>query len=152
MQLVFAYYYLCDLSAFVVNSFLDTAAVGFLDCVQAALGFGRAAPASGAFVGFAQTDSSRAGPAADARIALVVERVVGNILGEDPFPDVAFGGVRQRTDLHEVEFFVPTNNRCLRTVGALIMAGRCIRPIRTNAASTARSKSCVARPKANTRG
>ncbi len=119
MQLVFAYYYL---SAFVVNSFLDTAAVGFLDCVQAALSFGRAAPATGTFVGFPQANGPRARPAADAGVTLVVERVVRNVLGENPFPDVAFGHIRQRTDFYEIEFLVPTHDRRLRAVSALIAA------------------------------
>ena len=57
---------------------LNAAAVLFCNRMQAALGFSHAAPAAGTFVGFFGADSSRAGPATDARIALIVQRIIGN--------------------------------------------------------------------------
>ena len=62
---------------------LNAAAVLMLDDVEAAFLFVRSGPAAGALV-FAFGDGPGARPAADARIALIVERVVRNsMLGDE---------------------------------------------------------------------
>src|SRR6185437_8789372 len=55
-------------------------------------------PAAGTVI-LAGLDGARARGAADARIASVVQHVVGQLLREDIGPDVGFGPVEQRTHL-----------------------------------------------------
>src|SRR6476620_8913232 len=74
--------------------------------VQAALDLACAAPAAGALV-LAEHHGPRAGPAADARVALIVQRVVRNVFVGDQLPDILLRPVRQRADLHEAELLVP---------------------------------------------
>src|SRR5262245_43452258 len=58
---------------------LDAASVPHLDDVQAAFLPGRAGPAAGPLVG-PLADGRRARPAADARIALIVQRIVRDVV------------------------------------------------------------------------
>src|SRR5262249_34584441 len=92
-----------------------------LAAVQAALGLGKPAPAASALV-FTQQHGPRAGPAADARVALVVQRIVGNVVLADEAPDLLLRPVGQRADLHQAEFLVPGDDRGLGPVGALVPA------------------------------
>src|SRR5919106_726746 len=71
---------------------------------QEAFGLAHAAPAAGAFIGFSRFDGPRARPAANTRIALIVQWIVGDVLVDDAFPDVFLGPVRERADLHQAEF------------------------------------------------
>src|ERR1700722_17119901 len=89
--------------------------------VQAAFGLGLARPSAGSLV-VALVDGPGAGPAADRGISLVVERVVGDVVGHDKRPDVALGPLQERVDLHEVELRVPTDNVRLRPVSGLVGA------------------------------
>ena len=84
--------------------------------MQAAfLGFGIfPPPASGAHV-FSDGNRARAGRAADARVELVVEGVVRNLVEADVGPDFLFGPVGQRVELDEAVAFVEL---ALRQVGA----------------------------------
>src|SRR4051812_29453815 len=66
--------------------------------VQAALGLGLAGPAAGALV-LAGGDGASARPAADRRIALVVQRVVGDLVRHDERPDVARVPAQEWVDL-----------------------------------------------------
>src|SRR5262245_25277680 len=66
----------------------NSAAILFADRVQAALGLFHAAPAAGPFVAFARGHRARAWPAADARVALVVQWIVRNVFARDPLPNV----------------------------------------------------------------
>src|SRR5437660_1783483 len=68
----------------------DAAASLVLDDVQAALFLRQARPAAGPLV-FALGDRPGAGPAADARVALVVQRVIGHVMLQDEVPHVALG-------------------------------------------------------------
>src|SRR5690242_11443515 len=99
---------------------LNAAAILLFERMQPALGLRGAAPAAGALVGFAFGDGAGAGPAADAGEALVVERVVRDVLVENPLPDVFLRPIRQRADLHEVELLVPLDDRRPSAVGALV--------------------------------
>ena len=81
--------------------------------VQAALGLLVAAPAAGAGV-LAGTDGTRAGPAADARVALRVERVHGDVVGPHVRPDVVAGPGDERVDLDEAEARVPLHDAARR--------------------------------------
>ena len=63
-----------------------------------------------------------AGPATDARIASIMQRIVGHVFAENAIPDVALGPGRQRADLHQAEFLVPADNRRLGAGGALVAA------------------------------
>src|SRR4029078_174800 len=91
--------------------------------MQPAFGLGEAAPAAGTLV-FAQKHSSRAGPAADARIALIMERVIGGVVLGDETPALLLGPVGQRADFDEAEFLVPADDRRCGPVGTLIAANR----------------------------
>src|SRR3954454_7456740 len=91
--------------------------------MQPALGLGAPAPAAGAFV-LAERDGPRAGPAADAGISLVVQRVIRHVVLGDEAPHLLLRPVRQGTDFHEAEFFVPANDRDMRSIGTLVAADR----------------------------
>src|SRR4051812_42916581 len=82
-----------------------------------------AAPAAGALV-FAQQHGPRAGPAADAGIALIVERVIRNLVLRDKAPHVLLGPVGERADFDEAEFLVPADDGRGGPIGALIAADR----------------------------
>src|SRR5262245_8389964 len=70
--------------------------------VQAALFLGGPAPASGALI-LAKHHRPRAGPAADARVSLVVQRIVRNVVVRDQLPDVLLSPGGQRADLDQAE-------------------------------------------------
>src|SRR6187401_1315419 len=91
--------------------------------VEPAFRFGEAAPAAGPLV-LADHHRPRARTAADAGEALVVQRVVGNVVLCDQPPHFLLGPVGQRADLHQAEFLVPADDRRLGPVGALIAADR----------------------------
>ena len=90
--------------------FATSVASSFILRVQPALGLRRPAPATGPLV-LARADRPRAGPAADARIPLVVQRIVRHALLDDPAPDVLLRPGGQGTDLHQAEFLVPADDR-----------------------------------------
>lgn len=90
--------------------------------MQAAFGFAGAAPAAGTFVGFTFGNSPGAGPATDAGVTLVVQRIVRHVLCENAIPNVFLRKVRQRADLHEIELFIPTDDRGLGPIGTLVAA------------------------------
>ena len=95
--------------------------------MQPALGLGFARPTAGALVAVvsairAGSDGLGAGPAADAGVALVVQRVVGDALFEQARPDALLGGVRQGADLHQMELAVPGDDRLLGADGRLVAA------------------------------
>src|SRR5690349_15371818 len=102
------------------HSILNAAAILLFERVQPALSLRRATPATGALVGFAFRDGAGAGPATDAGEALVVERIVRDVLVENPLPDVFLRPVRQRADLHQVELLIPLDDRRPSAVGALV--------------------------------
>src|SRR5262245_26420200 len=56
--------------------------------VEAAFGLREAGPAAGAVI-LVGVDGARAGPAADARVALIVERIIRDPVLHDEGPDVA---------------------------------------------------------------
>src|SRR5262249_25011506 len=87
----------------------DSAAALVLDHVQAALLLHRPCPAAGALV-LAVADGPRAGPAADARVAPVVQRVVGHLVLDDERPHLAPRPGKQRVDLHQAELPVPLHH------------------------------------------
>jgi hypothetical protein len=87
--------------------------------VQSALGFSSPAPPPCSFV-FAESHRARARPATDARVSLIVERIVRDLFRKDPVPHLFFGPIRKRTDFHEVEFFVPADDRRFGSIGGLI--------------------------------
>src|SRR5262245_54088123 len=73
----------------------SAAAGGLFRGVQSALGLLKATPSSGTFV-LPEHYGACAGPAADAWVALIVERIVGNILVGDELPDFFLRPIRQR--------------------------------------------------------
>src|SRR5581483_9805588 len=99
----------------------DAAAALVLDHVQTSFFFGRACPAAGAIV-FAFADGAGAQPAADARVALVVERIVGNVVIGDELPHVLLGPVQERVYLDEAELGVPLHQRRPGAVLRLVLA------------------------------
>src|SRR5581483_9404237 len=78
----------------------DTATVLDLDHVQAALLFHGPRPAPGALV-VAGGHRLRTRAAADARIALIVEWIIRNLVTEDEVPHVRFRPPQQRIDFHQ---------------------------------------------------
>src|SRR5262245_6771514 len=88
---------------------LDAAAALDLDDVQAALFLLRPRPPAGALV-FPVTDRAGAGPAADARVVLIVERIIRHPMLDDVTPHVLLRPAQKWVDLHQVEFGVPLNH------------------------------------------
>ena len=85
---------------------LDAAAPLMLYHVQTAFLFERAGPAPGTVV-FTVGDRLSAGPTADAGIAFIMQRIIGNVVLGDKSPDVALGPTEERVDLYQVEFDIP---------------------------------------------
>src|SRR5215218_2203760 len=82
--------------------------------VQPALGLGQAGPAAlAAFAGL------RAGRAADRRVALVVQRVVGQLALGDPLPEVLLGPVVERVELPDPALVVPLDRLRARAARTL---------------------------------
>src|SRR5216684_1147754 len=74
-----------------------------LDCAihPAFLGCACLPPPSPRTSVFARSGRARAWCASDGRITLVVERVVGNVVGADVVPDFVVGPIRKRRQLHD---------------------------------------------------
>src|SRR5262245_22457484 len=89
--------------------------------VQAAFLFHGPRPAPGSFF-FAGSDSPCAGPATDARIALIVQRIERNFVFHDELPHVALGPVEQWIDLYKAELCIPLHDSRLAAVRRLIAA------------------------------
>src|SRR5262249_34200064 len=87
----------------------NTAAPGGLDDVQPTFLLAGAGPAPRPLV-LPFADRPRAGPAADTRIPLVVQRVVRHVMFQNEVPHVALGPGQQRVDLHEAELGVPLHD------------------------------------------
>src|SRR5262245_61855523 len=100
---------------------LNAAAFLMFNDVQAAFLFDRAGPAAGALV-FAIRDWPGAGPAADARVALVVERIVGHVILVDETPHIFLGPGEERVDFDQVELGIPVDNIGTGAVARLIAA------------------------------
>ena len=83
--------------------------------MQSALGLGEAAPAAGAVV-FSRIHRAGARPAADAGVALIVQGIVGDVVVGDELPDHLLRPVRERTDLHQAELFIPADDGGVRQV------------------------------------
>src|SRR5450755_4517252 len=62
-------------------------------------------PAAGAMT-FTRRGGTRAGCAANARVAAIMQRVVGQLLGADIGPDITVGPVEQWTDLLQAVLLV----------------------------------------------
>src|SRR3954470_14558826 len=82
---------------------LNSAAILLANRMQAAFGLFHAAPAASPLVGFVRRDGARARPAADARKALVVQRVIRDRFVGDSLPNVLLRPIRKRADLHQTE-------------------------------------------------
>src|SRR5260370_26804605 len=98
---------------------LNPSAALHLDHVQPALLLFRAGPAAGPFV-VAVGDRLGAGPTTDTGVALVMQRIVRNLVLQDERPHVLLGPCQQGVDLHEVELRVPLNDRRRRTIRCLV--------------------------------
>src|SRR5207245_7624652 len=68
---------------------------------------------------------ARAMRATDARIILVVQRIIGHVVGADIFPDLLPIPVRDRIELHQTKFRVPFQLSRSSTRGCLIAANTC---------------------------
>src|SRR3984893_190293 len=102
-------------------SWSDAAAALVLDDVQAALLLDLARPAPGPLI-LAVGDRPGAGPAADARVALVVQRIVGHLVLDHKCPHVPRGPRQQRVDLDQVELGVPLDDAGRGAVHRLVAA------------------------------
>src|SRR5262245_17262177 len=91
------------------------------DHVQAALLLLRPGPAAGAVVA-ALLHGGGARPATDARVALVVKRVVRHVVVNDELPDVVLGPPQERVHFHEVELGVPLDHASGMAVLGLVAA------------------------------
>src|SRR5579871_1627244 len=91
--------------------------------VKAALQLCEGGPASGALA-FVVANDSGAGPAADARIALIVQRVVRDFVDGDIGPDIALGPVGERIDFDQVELGVPLHDGGPGSVRGLVATDR----------------------------
>src|SRR5262249_24027971 len=100
---------------------LDAAPALVLDHVQAALFLLGARPAAGAFV-LALAHRGGAGPAPDARVAVVMQWIVGNLMGNDEGPHLFTRPRQERTDLHEAELGVPLHKPGAGPVLGLVAA------------------------------
>src|SRR6185295_10773963 len=91
--------------------------------MQTAFGFLKSAPTTSTLV-FIYLHGRRARHAADRRIALVVERVVWNVVFQRVLPDLLLGPTRERIDLDESEFRVLVDNLRARACRRLVAANR----------------------------
>src|SRR5262245_40337266 len=91
--------------------------------VQTALLLFPPAPAARARI-LSGSHGTRAWPAADARVAAVVQRVVRDVLGADVRPHMVVGPGHQRIDLQQVERFVALDDAGGRAVLRLVTADR----------------------------
>src|SRR5690606_14298412 len=115
-----------DLHALSLFRIESRAAVGSAEMllvggVQTAFLLGRTAPAARSLV-FAKHHGSRAGPAADACVALIVQRIIWNVLLRNQLPDVFLGPIGQGADLHQGELFVPAHDRYACPVAGPLIA------------------------------
>src|SRR5690606_15004839 len=95
-------------------------------CMESALRFGRAAPPHRPFI-FAEEYGPRARPATNARIALVVQRIIRNVVLDNELPNFLLCPIRQRADLYQLKLLIPAHNGSLGPVGTLV-AANCARP------------------------
>ena len=79
--------------------------------METALKLGQPDPTAGAQV-VAGLDGLGAGPAADAGVALLVQFVVGDVVGMDVGPDVGFAPVNQGRNLDDAVLVIPAQDRC----------------------------------------
>src|SRR5262245_37842788 len=91
------------------------------DHVQPALLLVRPGPPAGPLVPVI-FDRGRTRPAADARVPLVVQRVVRDVVLQDELPHVLLGPPQERVHLHEIELRVPLNNGGRLAVVSLVAA------------------------------
>src|SRR5271157_5501502 len=89
--------------------------------MQPALGFRRTTPSPGTFV-FAGLYGAGARLAADARIILVMQWIVRNLLANDSLPNVLLRPACQGADFDEAELLVPLYDRRIGPRGALVAA------------------------------
>src|SRR6516164_6109905 len=87
----------------------DTATPFLLHYMKAALFLACSGPAAGALV-LAIQDGPRARPATDAGIALVVKRIIRNVVLGDESPNVLVGPAQEWIDLGQSELFVPLDD------------------------------------------
>src|SRR5882757_4030059 len=92
-----------------------------LRCVQSAFLFREARPAPCARI-FPRLHLSRAVRAADTRIILLMQWVIGHVVFADVFPDVFPGPVRDRIHFYQAEFFIPFDFFRIRPSHGLIAA------------------------------
>src|SRR5262249_7615584 len=92
-----------------------------LQDVQPALFFPGARPAPGALV-LAFADRPGARPAANARIALVVQRIVRNVVLQDKVPNRLARPAQERVDLDQAKLGVPLYHAGGRPLRRLIAA------------------------------
>src|SRR5262249_2823329 len=89
--------------------------------MQAALRLRKPAPAAGPLV-FTQQHGPRTWPAAYARIALIMQRVIGNVVLRNEGPHFLLRPIGQRADFDEAEFLIPAHDWGSRPVRALVAA------------------------------
>ena len=77
--------------------------------MQTALGLGHSTPTPSTFI-FAKQHGTGAGPATNARVSLVVQHVVGDIVLCDHLPHILLGPIGKWTDLHQRKLLVPAND------------------------------------------
>src|SRR6185369_13029181 len=89
--------------------------------MNATLGLDVACPATGTWIlpGF---DSLGAGPTADARIAIIMQRIVRQVIFLDVFPDLVIGPCRQRVELDHPVGIIPFDQAGICTESRLIAA------------------------------
>src|SRR5438874_2644859 len=89
--------------------------------VDAALDLVEALPAAAARI-LAGGDGLRAVRAADARVVLVVELVVGDVVVEDVLPHLRLSPRGERVHLHQPELLVPLDDVGISACGRLVAA------------------------------
>src|SRR4051794_10369005 len=99
----------------------DAAAAVMLDDMEAALFLAGAPPAAGPLV-LPRADGGGAWPAADARIAAIVQRIVRDLVTQDEVPHVLLGPRQERIDFDEAEPHVPFDHRGAAAIVGLVLA------------------------------
>src|SRR6266849_1968686 len=89
--------------------------------VQGAFSLAESCPAPRTWV-LARLDGTSAMSATNAGEILIVQWIVRHIVLEDMFPDHLSGPVRQRADLHQIEFGVPIHFTYTSPFGSLVAA------------------------------
>src|SRR5712692_3612699 len=100
---------------------LNPAAAFLIHDMNPAFVLGGPSPTAGTLV-LAVQDCPRARPATDARVSLIVKRIIRNVVLGDERPHIAFRPTQKRIHFGQIEFSIPLDYIGFSAIGGLIAA------------------------------